>query len=69
MQKPKKLPRDLNARAALIVALSTGEISEPDSEVSKAKAKGAMARAAALTPEQRKEIARMAASVRWKKSS
>lgn len=25
MQKPKKLPRDLNARAAQIVALSTGQ--------------------------------------------
>jgi hypothetical protein len=25
MQKPKKLPRDINARAAAIVALSTGQ--------------------------------------------
>jgi len=56
----------------LIGDIATGQvIDEPDSpKVTRARkggSKGGPARAAALTPEQRAEIARTAASARWKK--
>jgi hypothetical protein len=73
--RPKKLPRDPMQRAKAIVDLATG-VTEPDSprvapEVAKARRRGglrgAAARTAKLTSEQRADIARAAAEARWKK--
>lgn len=71
--KPPKRPRDPNELAKLMVDLATGEASEAaettfTKRASKAGAKGGPARAKALTPQQRSEIATLAASARWKKS-
>lgn len=71
MSNPKR-PRDANQLAKMIVDLSTGDEQEPELNV-KQKAgqlgglKGGKARAAKLSPEQRKEIARKAAQKRWSK--
>ncbi len=79
----KKKPRDVNELAARILAEATGdeataEEQEPATPEKNAAAvelgrrgglKGGKARAANLTPEQRSEIARAAASARWKKST
>lgn len=77
MSKPKR-PRDANQLAKAIVDLATGEADEcqhDDQEASgtverarKGGLKGGKARAKALTPEQRAEIARAAATARWKRS-
>lgn len=73
MQK-RKLPRDINARAAMIVAMSTGQASpEPASKIknpiSAASGKlGGQARAQSLSKKKRAEIAKLAAIARWKKS-
>jgi hypothetical protein len=70
---PKK-KQDLNERAFSIVQQLTGEASKPDpSKGKKASArkgglKGGKARAKTLTKEQRKEIAQLAATARWKKN-
>lgn len=71
--KAPKRPRDANQLAKLIVDIATGEASEAEAttfaqRASKAGIKGGPARAAKLSPEQRSEIARVAASARWKKS-
>lgn len=69
--------RDLNQRAADVVARATGQpIGAPERAPKKNPAavalgklggpKGGKARAAALTPEQRSEIAKKAAAARWK---
>lgn len=66
--KPKR-PRDANQLAKFVVDLATGE-AEEDARVEgqrKGGLKGGAARAASLTPEQRSEIARLAAAARWKK--
>jgi hypothetical protein len=83
MQKPRKLPRDTNSLAAQIVALSTGQPvpgqqTPPPTDDGKNPAavalgrlgglKGGKARAAALSKKKRAEIARLAATARWKKS-
>lgn len=72
---------DLNQLAASIVDQATGEapIEPKTEEKEKNQAavelgrlggkKGGRARAEKLTPEERSEIARLAASARWKKSS
>jgi hypothetical protein len=67
-----KRPRDPNQLAKLIVALSTGEVSEPDPNEGKDATavkrgrrgglKGRAARKAALSPAKRKAIAKMAAA-------
>ena len=68
----KKRPRDVNALAALIVSETTGEdVPRDDGDKNPAAvalgklggAKGGHARAAKLTPEQRREIARKAAAM------
>ena len=68
--KTPKRPRDTNQLAKRIVDIATGE--EPEEEInearSKAGKKGAKARARSLTPEERSEIASVAAAARWKKS-
>ena len=73
----KKRPRDINQLAKFIVDLSIGEAEEPQTEKPEKNAaavelgrlgglKGGKARAASLTPERRKEIAKKAAESRWK---
>lgn len=71
MQK-RKLPRDINSRAAMIVAMSTGQSPEPESSKNPAASAsgklGGKARAQSLSKRKRAEIAKLAASARWKKS-
>lgn len=67
--KPKR-PRDANQLAKFIVEVATGEdreVVKPKGQVKGGKI-GGKSRAAVLTPEQRSEIARVAAQARWKKS-
>ncbi len=77
-KKPKR-PRDLNVLAKKIMEIATeGEPETPPKEDTRnphavalgklGGAKGGKARADKLTPEQRKEIARIAARARWKKT-
>jgi hypothetical protein len=72
MKTPPKRPRDPNQLARRIVDLATGEAADPDPKHNagqrKGGKKGAAARAKAMTPEQKSEIARAAAAARWKKS-
>ena len=70
-RKPKR-PRDPNQLAKLVVDLATGEKSDPQEtgftrRASAGGKRGGKARAGKLTPEQRSEIARIAAEARWKK--
>ncbi len=73
-----KRPRDLNSLAHQLVGESTGT-QKPKSKHEEKNAaavelgrlgglKGGAARAKTLTKDQRREIARLAAEVRWKKS-
>lgn len=73
-------PRDLNQLAKHVTEIATGEI--PDNRTLTQDGrdlgavllgrlgglKGGVARATALTPERRREIARTAASARWNKN-
>jgi hypothetical protein len=74
----KKRPNDTNEKAFSIVAIATGQISDPLIEKDTIKAaaaalgrmgglKGGKARAASLTPKRRSEIAKKAAAKRWGK--
>lgn len=70
-KKPKR-PRDPNQLAKLMVDIATGEECDEEMTAAQKKAakggkKGGKARAAALTPAQRSEIASIAAQARWKK--
>jgi len=67
--KHPKRPRDANQLAKSIVALATGEAEDkkPLASARKGGLKGGKARAKTLTPEQRSEIATVAAQARWKK--
>lgn len=77
MTKPKR-PRDPNQLAKLIVDIATGEVEDQNPDVGKDPAavalgrkgglKGGAARAKKLTAAQKSEIARQAATTRWKKS-
>jgi hypothetical protein len=72
MAKTPKRPRDPNQLAKMIVDIATGEESDPEEtsftkRASKAGAKGGPARAAALSDEERSNIASLAASARWRK--
>jgi hypothetical protein len=77
-----KRPRDPAQLAKLIVDIATGAVEDreptPEEQRKSANAvkrgrtgglKGGTIRAARLTPEQRTEIARVAAQTRWKKST
>jgi hypothetical protein len=79
MEKRKKKEHDFSLTAFRVVQEATGEV-EPVPEKPKAKKdfdakemghrgglKGGKARAAKLTPEQRKDIASRAARARWSK--
>lgn len=75
-KKPKR-PRDANQLAKSIVDLATGQAEEVDPDAGKDPAavargktggvKGGPARAKKLTPQERSEIARLAAKARWDK--
>lgn len=65
--RPKR-PRDANQLAKFIVDLATGEDVEHEPDTSgqrKGGLKGGKARADKLSPEERSEISRKAASARW----
>ncbi len=74
--RPKR-PRDINQLASLIVALSTGDQTDPlpdqdkdPAAVARGRAggmKGGKSRAKALSPRKRQQIAKKAAAARWKK--
>jgi hypothetical protein len=79
MTKHPKRPRDLNEWAKRMVDIATGEVSdrEPTPEEHgkdpaavtlgrRGGLKGGKARAEALSPKQRSEIAKQAATKRWK---
>ena len=76
MQKRSRKPADLNKLAAALVDEATSD--EPPADGGKDPAavalgrkggkKGGKARAAKMTPEQRSEAARRAATVRWTKA-
>ena len=72
LEQMSKRPRDTNQLAKIIVDLTTGEAEEKPESVKaqsgrKGGLKGGKARAYALTPDRRKEIARKAARARWSK--
>lgn len=65
----EKRPGDVIGAAVMVAKIATGEI-ENDADESKAHhreggKKGGAARAAALSPEERSEIAKRAAAKRW----
>lgn len=70
-----KRPRDPNQLAKLIVDIATGEVEDVISTTKKAASvrgrsgglKGGKARAKTLAPAERSDIARVAATARWKK--
>ena len=70
----QKRPADVIGNAVKVMRIATGEEEEEyedDGKDPAAKAlgaKGGKARAAKLTPEQRSEIAHLAAEARWRKS-
>lgn len=71
-EKPPKRPRDPAQLAKLMIDIASGEATEGEPTAKQARShkagvKGGPARAKSLTPEQRSEIARAAASARWKK--
>ncbi len=76
MKHPKR-PKDGNALAVMVAKIATGEIIEADPDEGKNPAavalgrkggqKGGYLRAAKLSPEKRKEIAKNAANKRWNK--
>lgn len=66
----EKRPADANQLAKLIADIATGQIEDAPGKDEAAVAlgrKGGKARAAAMTPERRAEIARKAAAKRWSK--
>jgi hypothetical protein len=74
MDKKPKRPRDVSQLAKMMIDIASGEeiVSAAPEEKSNRKnvggKKGGKARAIALAPEDRVEIARTAALARWKKS-
>ncbi len=62
---PRPRPRDFNQLAKRVVDIGTGQVADTSAAPLSRRAKGGHARAAALTPEQRREIARKAAAARW----
>lgn len=64
----QKRPGDVIGNAIRVAKIATREEKEETpGKTRKGGLKGGRARAKALTPEQRSEIARLAASARWKK--
>ena len=72
MQGKPKRPRDVNQLAKSILDIATGDATDPKpTERQLASRKGGLvggaARAHALSPEQRRQIAQKAAKKRWNK--
>lgn len=75
--RSRKRPADANKLAKSIVDIATGNAPDPDAgkdpaavaRGKKSGAKGGRARADNLTPEQRKEAARLAAQARWRRKT
>lgn len=69
--KGQKRPADVIGNAITVARIATGEIEEDVVDgkeyAREGGKKGGKLRAEKLTPEQRKEIARIAATARWKK--
>lgn len=66
----QKRPADVIGAAIKVAKIATGEIEDETTKkeyTRKAGLKGGKARAKKLTPKQRHEIAKLAASARWKK--
>ena len=61
-------PRDTNQLAKRVIDVATGQASD-DVPEPKGKQISALARAASLTPEQRREIGRKAAAARWERET
>jgi hypothetical protein len=72
--KGEKRPADVVANAVTVMRIATGQeedktpASEGKEYARKGGLKGGKARAKALTPEERSEIAQAAAQARWKKT-
>jgi hypothetical protein len=71
MKRPKR-PRDFSQAAKLVIDIASGEAENdrPDDTESRGRPgglKGGVARAKALDPQKRREIARKAAISRWEK--
>lgn len=74
MKRPKR-PRDFAQLAKLVVDIATGTVTEPTPEEPSRKARagrlggirGGKARAEALSPRKRREIARKGAAARWRR--
>jgi len=64
--KGEKRPADVIGNAVHVMWVATGEIEDTPSNALK-RAKGGRARARALPPKVRSDIARTAAEARWKK--
>lgn len=76
MAKKPKRPRDANQLAKFIVDLASGDIEQKTDDGKNPAAvalgrlgglRGGKARAEAMTPERRKEVAKLAAKKRWSK--
>jgi hypothetical protein len=68
--KGEKRPADVIGNAVHVMRIATGEIEEDVGKApkrAKGGRKGGKARASALTPAQRSQIAHAAATARWKK--
>lgn len=65
--KGEKRPADVVGNAVHIMRIATGEEVDTMSQTPK-RAEGGKARAKTLSPDARADIARAAASARWKKS-
>ena len=59
----KPRPRDINRLGKMIVDIAVGDVQ--DEAPKSNRSRGGIARAAALTPEQRRNIATKAAAARW----
>lgn len=71
--KGHKRPADVVSNAVHVMKIATGEIEERTEDGRSVAAvalgsKGGSARAKSLTPAKRRDIARIAAAARWKKS-
>ena len=58
-------PRDTNQHAKLMVDMTTGQVRNDSFDEPSGRAKGGHARAASMSAERRREIARKAAAARW----
>lgn len=72
MPKKPKRPRDVNQLAKYVIDKATGQLPEEPEAKKRGSAGGKVggpSRAATLTSDERREIARKAAKARWRKNS